>query len=162
MSTETDVQVEINEPAKRGRGRPRKNPVGEVTGITRENRIPVSGFRDILTVDGKDPEYHYRWVLDESEVGRRVFTRQRAGYTFATVEDGLQIGQSSVYKSDNIGSCIRVPNDDGRWLYLMKIPKDWHEDDLKAQSIEIDEKEASIKTPGLEGTYGEINLKHSR
>ena len=162
MSTETNVQVEINEPAKRGRGRPRKNPVGEVTGVTRENRTPVAGFRDILTVEGKDPDYHYRWVLDESEQGRRVFTHQRAGYTFATIEEGLQIGQSNVYKSDNVGSLIRVPNDDGRWLHLMKIPKDWHEDDLKAKAAETDAKEASIKNPGLEGTYGEINLKHSR
>ena len=155
-------QSEINEPAKRGRGRPRKNPVGEPT-VTKETRVPVAGFRDVLTVEGKDPEYHYRFVLDQDEKGQRIFQHQRAGYTFCTPDEGLTIGQSAVYKSDGVGSIIRVPNEDGRWLYLMKMPKDWHEEDVAKASEQVDATEESLQHSTVEGSYGhKLDISRSR
>lgn len=159
MSVETEVQVQ-EQPVKRGRGRPPKKTVDEPS-VTRENRVPVGGFRDILTVEGKDPAYHYRFVLGEDEKDMRIYSHQNAGYTFAKIEDGLKVGQSAVFKSDSVGSLIRVPNKDGRWLYLMKIPVEWYEDDQRSKAHRVDETEKSLREID-EGMYGQqLDIKRS-
>ena len=67
-----------------------------------------------------------------------------------------------MYKSDNVGSFIRIPNEDGRWLFLMKIPMDWHEEDLKAAQEVVDQKEETIRSTDIEGSYGEVKLNFGR
>lgn len=152
----------VEQPVKRKRGRPRKD---ETRAVSRPERVPVSGNRDILTVRGKNPEYHYRWVKDTDEDGQRILKFRNAGYEFCGSDEGLQVGQNMVFKSENVGSIVRKPAGSGEYFYLMRIYKEWYEEDQAAKQREIDAMDAQIKRPrnpdnaGDDGQYGQNILE---
>lgn len=126
-------------------------------------RVPVSGSRDILTVDNKDPDYHYRWVVaGENENGIRLQKFIRGGYEFVSADD-VEVGDDSVYKSSNVGSIVRIPSGDGMYSYLMRIKREWYEEDRANSQKKIDDVEKSIyRTRNQEeddGQYGSIKGK---
>lgn len=154
------MNSEVNT-VKRGRGRPRKNDVSRVEGgATRPPRVPVSGNRDILTVEGKDPAFDYRWVLDASESGQRILKFTKAWWEFVTSDDGQHtVGQDMVYKTENVGSIVRVPAGSGKFYYLMRIPKEYYAADQKAKQDDINEREQAItQTDSDNGQYGEVKI----
>lgn len=154
------MNSEVNT-VKRGRGRPRKNDVSRVEGgESRPPRVPVSGNRDILTIQGKDPSFEYRWVLDGTEDGQRIQRFKSAWWDLVLSDDGQhKVGQDMVYKSENVGSLIRVPAGSGKFNYLMRIPKEYYEEDQKGKQVLIDEKEQSItQTDSDNGQYGDIKI----
>lgn len=108
----------------------------------RPTRVPVSGLRDILTVLNKDDEYHYHFVSDSDARGGKILKYQRGGYTLVSADE-VDIGEESVYKQHDGGSIVRVPSG-GKFLFLMKIRKDWYEEDQKLKQDQIDEVERSI------------------
>lgn len=143
---------------KRGRGRPRKS---ESRADSRPRRTPVSGYRDLLVVLGKDPDYHYRFVKDVSDNGTRILRYLNGGYDLVTTDDNLQIGQEYVYKTENIGSVYRVPADPslGTYYYLMKIRKDWYEEDQELKEDALLDIEESIYGPDEnKGQYGSVKV----
>lgn len=135
------------------------------------DRVPVSGQRDIMTVFNKDPAFVYRWVVDNDERGGRIMKYERAGYHFSpteTDEQRLVVGEDAVYKSDRAEkSIIRLPTGGGKFSYLMRIKREWYEEDQKAKQIPIDEMEAQIMgefTPDGQlkedlGQYGKVSIK---
>lgn len=139
-------------------GRPRKHVLK--ARVDRETRIPLHGIRDKLTVEGKDPNYHYFWALDESENGAEIYKLLLAGYEFVAAHT-VKIPQVSVYQARDIGTIVRVPaGSDGRYHYLMRIPMQYYLDDQAALEIRNKEQEQSIyadeHAPGM---YGEIKLE---
>lgn len=147
---------------KRGRGRPRKNDVSraeDVSGRPRV-RVPVSGNRDILTIVGKDPAFEYRFVLDGSENGQRIQKFKQAWWELVDGSDGQHtVGQDMVYKTENVGSIIRVPAGNSKFYYCMRIPKEYYKQDQDAKQTDIAEREkAIIQTDSDNGQYGNINL----
>ena len=146
---------------KRGPGRPRKNDVSRADATTgRPPRVPVSGNRDILTISGKDPAFEYRWILDAAESGQRILKFQNAWWDLVKSDDGQHtVGQDMVYKSDNVGSIIRVPAGSGKFYYLMRIQKEYYEADQKAKQVDISEREQAItQTDSDDGQYGEVKI----
>jgi len=147
---------------KRGRGRPRKDDVSRAEDVSGRpaKRVPVSGNRDILTVEGKDPAFSYRWILDGDESGQRIQKFQRAWWEFVRSDDGQHtVGQDMVYQTDNVGSIIRVPAGSGKFYYLMRIPKEYYEEDQKAKQADITDREQAItQTDSDNGQYGDIKL----
>ena len=149
---------------KRGPGRPRKDETrAESTGQRPAKRVPINGFRDKLSVEGCDPNYVYRWVLDSSEGGQRIMQCNAAGYEFVTKEQGITVGQGSVYKSDNVGSIIRTPGGNGDFLYLMRISKEFHDEDKLAKedtikSIEDGMNHSTSKNTGADDLYGSVGI----
>lgn len=123
-------------------------------------RVPVSGLRDILTVYGKDDAYEYRFVVDADEQGGRILKFKRGGYELVESKD-VEIGQDSVYKSRQSGSIVRVPTGGGKYSYLMRIKKEWYNQDQKAAQDDIDNTEASITKPDevTNGQYGSIKIE---
>lgn len=117
------------------------------TTVTRKarplDRIPVGGRRDKLTVQGLDPAYSYRWVLDKDENGQRIFEFIEGGWDFVSA-DGLRVGQNYVYNSENVGSIVRRPGGNGEWLYLMRIPKEYYEADQKVKEMDLKETEKQM------------------
>jgi len=149
-----------NKVNKLGAGRATRVEVAEATEATqstetRPERIPVSGQRDILTVRGKDPAYVYRWVKDEHENGQRMLKFKDAGYEFVINGDSVSVGQNHVYKSENVGSLIRVPAGQGEFLYLMKQLKEFYEEDQAVKQSEILDTENQIElgSKTQEGQY---------
>jgi len=161
MSIETEA-TEAEQPVKRGRGRPPKRKTPLDNKVTRETRVPMGGFRDILTVQNKDPNYHYALPLDLDENGSQIARFIQAGYEFVRPEEGAMVGEASVYTTENLGSVHRIPAGGGYFHYLMKLPMEFYEDDLKADASKVDRTEQALK--GLtekEGFYGSFNMERN-
>lgn len=119
----------------------------------RRKRTPVAGARDVLTVNGKDPNYHYRWVVDSPG---RVQRFQDGGWD--VVSEDHEIGQATVDKSTKVGSAITKASGDGRTLVLMRILKEWFNEDQEAKNQRLDALEASMRQEAKEGRYGGIDI----
>lgn len=146
-------------PEKKKAGRPKARRPGDNMLVTRETRVPLGGYRDILTVENTDPGYHYYWELDDNEQGNRIYKRRQAGYDFVSPDEGVIVGEASVYTTEDLGSIIRVPNGDGRYLYLMKILREWYEEDRAKMDKLVDDTEESIRRPtNVEGGYGSTKI----
>lgn len=146
-------------PIKKRRGRPPKNQSRVDNTAERPTRTPVSGNRDILTVLGKDPDFVYRWVKDQNESGQRILTFLDAGYAF--VQDGdIRVGQAMVYNSSNVGSIIRKPGGLNEYLYLMRVSREWYDEDQATKANGIKQGEEAItrkrdpENQGDNGQYG--------
>lgn len=154
----------MTEATTRKVGRPTQNVVSRAIREFRpENRAPVGGFRDILTLNTRDDDYHYRWVSDTSEEGNRVFRFIQGGYEFAPAE-GHGVGQQHIYKSKNndVGSVVRVPSGKEGYLYLMRIRRDWYKEDQDRKQAEIDEVERQMQQVDKDEYYGKHDIAHDK
>lgn len=137
----------------RGQERKRETEVDKRENEVRQ-RVPVSGVRDVLTVYGKDPNYEYRFVNDASN---RIARFQRGGWEIVT--DDLEVGAPRVGVPESEGSAVKVSVGGGTQAYLMRIKKEWYDEDQKAKYAHLDEVEEAIygevNKPGM---YGEIKL----
>lgn len=154
------------EKTKRKVGRPTTNQDTRSDDEARpKRRVPMHGnFRDILTVTGTDPAYEYRWVSDVDERGSRIFKFNQAGWHFAP-KDGLGIGEHSVYRSASLDSdIVRKPaGKDGRYLYLMRIEREYYEEDQAAKDqIVLDRKRDLLRQKDAPGFYGKIEIDDHR
>lgn len=145
-------------------GRPDANQSRVNGGEERPARRTAGGFRDKLTVVGQDPSKVYRWVKDKNEGGYEIANLLARGYTFVSSDSGVKVGEAEVYTSENVGSIIRrIANQEGEFLYLMCIDRDWYEEDLQLKEDRIQEVETGIvrntgRTPGSDDLYGSIKI----
>ena len=122
----------------------------------RPNRLPVSGRRDILTVEGKDPNYKYSWVNDDRGMVERF---KQGGYDF--VEHDVVVGQQTADSSKATSKVVSKNVGGGITAYLMRIPKELWEEDYAAKHRRIDASEADMKrtlNSGKDGTYGKVSI----
>lgn len=147
-------------PKKSLGGRPRKRVVNT---IDRSKRVPLTGTRDILSVQGKDPYFGYYWFLDSSEIGQDIHRAKQAGWDFVQANE-VEVGETYVFKTVNVGTIVRVPSRDGRFLFLMKKPQhEINEDKADEMYQKVDSMEQQILDPksglhGVDGVYGNIKL----
>lgn len=122
----------------------------------RPQRIPVSGPRDILTVANKDPNYEYRWVND---VGNRLQRFKEGGWDIVT-DDIHVIGQPVVDRPTKLGSTFTKSVGGQVTAVLMRIKKEWFEEDQRAKQQAIDDLEASTRAENIQKQdYGKIDIK---
>lgn len=115
------------------------------TRVQRPKRTPING-RNVLTVTGKDPNYVYRIVND---VGDRINMFKEAGYELVE-SDTVKVGDRRVNVASAEGSKAQVSVDkEGTKAFVMRIPKDWYEEDQKAKQEHVNELEQSIKKDAL-------------
>jgi len=134
----------------------------------KQERVPVSGMRDIMTVFNKDPAYSYRFVTDKTESGARIYKYIRGGWEFSPTESEhgrIVVGEDSVYRTKQGDSIVRMQTGEGEYSYLMRIKKEWYDEDQKAKLKEIDELEATITRTGSStgedfGQYGKVTITH--
>ena len=119
----------------------------------RPKRIPV-GSRNRLDVIGKDPNFVYRIVND---VDDRIERFKQAGYELVDVQEA-RLSSQRVGAGTPEGTMASMPVGMGTTGYLMKIPKDWYEDDQRTKQVQIEASEESIKKPNIDGAYGEIKI----
>lgn len=124
-----------------------KAPVGRVT------RTPV-GQRNILTVKGKDPNYEYRIVNDVED---RIAQFQEAGYELVP-DDAVDVGDKRVSQGTSVGSKKVFSVGQGTKAYVMRIKKEWYEEDQRAKQRRVDAQESSIREKALDGTYGKLDI----
>jgi len=99
----------------------------------------------------KDPNFVYRFVND---TGSRVSNFQQAGYEM--VQDDLIVGDSRVIDPSDLGSGKKVTSNDGTVSYLMRIKKEWFDEDQAQKDAYTKETEATMKKEASQGMYGSI------
>jgi len=134
---------------------------GETKAQAREQtlakRVPVGGNRDILTVDGKEEGWHYRWVLD---LGNRTKKFQKAGYEFVTHE--VTVGDARAGTPEGLGSIVEALSGNGsQKLVLMRIKQEYYDEDQKSKESEISALEAGMGKE-ISGTYGKVEIDNKK
>jgi len=123
----------------------------------RPKRIPVGGPRNILTVDGKDPNFKYSWVNDRDGMIERF---KAGGYEVVTHK--VEVGDPTADTGKGTSSAVSRDVGHGTTAYLMRIRKDWHEEDMAAKHARIDASEEDMKrtlNSGTNGQYGKVEIK---
>lgn len=124
-----------------------KSPRGRVS------RTPI-GQRNILTVKGKDPDYEYRIVND---TGDRIAMFEEAGYELCEASD-VQVGDKRVSKATPEGTKAQVSVGGGQKAFVMRIKKEFFDEDQRAKQAHIDSLEQTMKDKALNGTYGNLEI----
>lgn len=128
---------------------------------TRRKRPPINGRGDVLTltnISDEDREnYVYRIFNDK---GTRI--AQHKEYGWETVDTGdVTIGTRNDVKAGSVAS-VTVDSSNGTQGIVMRIPKDWYEEDQKAKQDAIDEVEKQITGQSdKDGSYGKIDISKS-
>jgi hypothetical protein len=85
-----------------------------------------------------------------------------AGYELVTKkmleEKNLEVGDDYVYNTADTGSLVRVPNGKQTdYLYLMRIPREWYEEDRKEKDTRTIDVEKQEKGPAG-ADYGSVEI----
>ena len=115
---------------------------------SRPKRTPL-GARNRLTFGEQDPNYVYRVINDQDD---RLKAAQEAGYEFVS-GDG-ELGDKRVAEGGKIDSRISKPVGNGVRGFLMRIPREFYEEDQKAKAERIDATERAMKPNKAKGEYG--------
>lgn len=119
----------------------------------RVKRTPVSG-RNRLTVQGKEPGYVYRIVNDEEG---RIARFQEGGYELLP-DEAVKVGDKRANQTSSEGSVKQLSVGGGKKAFVMRIRKDWYEEDQKAKQAAVDTIEATTKKKALDGRYGTLTI----
>lgn len=129
-----------------------------MTKNVRPTRTPINGARQILSVKGKEPGYEYRIVNDE---GDRVALLQEQGYEIVTDKD-VKIGDRRIANPTQEGTPAKVSVGGGVQGYLMRIKKDWYEEDQAAKQKQVNETEEAMQKDARKlSDYGEFKLSRN-
>ena len=118
-------------------------------------RTPITGRRNKLTVKGKDPNYEYRIV---NTADGRPDDLAEAGYEIVKTDGKHTVGDKRVATPKGLGSDIEVSVGQGEKAVLMRQKKEWYDEDQKAKQKDIDAIEQTIRTPNIEGLFGEVKI----
>jgi len=119
----------------------------------RTQRTPV-GTRNVLTVAGKDPSYVYRIINDS---GDRVQEFLDAGYELVSASS-VRVGDKRVGKATAEGTVSQVSVGQGMHGYVVRIRKEWYDEDQALKQQRVAEAEAATKAKALDGTYGKLEI----
>lgn len=123
----------------------------------RPKRIPVhERKRNIMSVSGVDTDrYVTRWVNDIED---RIRIFEDGGWT--KVEEDVEVGERTVDSSDSSQSFVTKYVGANVTAYLMKIPREWYNEDQAAKEKRLKEKEEALhgRNKDLEGGYGSVSV----
>lgn len=128
------------------------NIVKEPSG--RPARTPV-GRRNILSVRGKEEGYEYRIVNDTVD---RVDMFKEAGWEVVSRSD-VSVGDKRVAGVSATGTAAEVSVGGGQKGVVMRIKKEWFDEDQERKRADIYESEASF-TNGAD--YGDVKIERGR
>jgi len=126
-----------------------------------KKRIPL-GKRSVLTVGkkDKDPNYEYRFVNDKDG---RINMFRDAGWEVVEKRGGMDIGDPQVGVSEQVGSIVTKSVGKGTVAYLMRIPKEFYEEDQEVKANNIAETEAGLKMEETKkGRYGKVEIDQKK
>ena len=123
----------------------------------RTRRAPLAR-KQILNVVGKDPNYEYRIVNDS---GDRVSQMIEEGYEHVPKSE-VKVGDKRVENASAEGSVTQLSVGQGQKAFVMRIRKDWYEEDQQAKQEYVAETERATKKQALDGNnYGKLDITRS-
>lgn len=121
----------------------------------RPRRTPVTK-RNRLAVKNKEDGFIYRIVNDEDD---RVERLQEQGYELCTKESVGAIGDKRVDNASSLGSIAQISVGKGTKAVVMRIPKEYYDQDQSAKQKEIDALESTMKRDAKKTSdYGSFDL----
>ena len=129
------------------------------TNTERRKRTPVGGPKNILTVANQDPNYVYRFV--NSSIPGRIQRFIDGGYDVVPNED-VVVGDNVVDRGTALGSATSRAGGGGVILVLMRILREWYEEDQAAKQESIDELEQAQFDEAHKGMYGKYQPMNPR
>ena len=121
----------------------------------RPKRTPLAN-RSVLGIKGKEPGYVYRIVND---TGDRVASFQEQGYEIVT-DSSITIGDRRVGRASQDGSPVQVSVGGGVEGFLMRIKKEYHDEDQAYKEQQLRELEQSMKKDAANTSdYGKLDIK---
>jgi hypothetical protein len=87
----------------------------------------------------------------------RIMRFQEAGYEVVQ-DENVQVGDKRASTASAIGSAKEIPVGGGIRGVVMRIKREWHEEDQAEKQKRVDDVEASIKRKALDGTYGSLEV----
>ena len=112
--------------------------------VSRPRRTPL-GRRNRLTVENRDPNYHYRVVNDIDGRVQDMIDRD-----YEIVLDA-KVGDKRVDEISSLGSAKQISVGNGVKAVVMRKRKDWHDEDQAVKQKEIDDLEASMNIAAKRG-----------
>lgn len=131
--------------------------INETKKSGRVTRASINGVRNVLTVSGKEPGYHYRIVNDE---GDRIAQMQERGYEIVT-DQTVKVGERRVANPTQEGSPVMASVGGGKKAFVMRIPDEFYQEDKAAKAKYVDDMEGSMVRTAKEGNYGKLELSSS-
>lgn len=123
--------------------------------VTRKKRPPVNGRGDVLTLSGMDDDYQYRVFNDK---GTRIAQHREYGWEPVSVDD-VTIGTRNAIHAGEAAT-VTVDSRDGTQGVVMRIRKDWYDEDQKAKQDAIAETEKQITGESdKDGNYGKVSIE---
>lgn len=117
-----------------------------------------NGVRNVLNVKGKDPDFEYRIVND---TGDRIKQFEELGYEIVR-DNKIKVGDKRVAVPTADGSPVQIAVGGGTTGYLMRIRKDWYQEDQKGKQEHVNKLESSMKSEALsQGMYGKLEVSRS-
>lgn len=116
----------------------------------RPRRTPL-GKRNRLEVKNKEAGYHYRIVND---IDDNIALLQERGYE---IVPDAKVGAAGDRRVDNptaLGSSSHISVGQGTKAVVMRIKKEWYDEDVATKMQNVDDTEQTIKNPKAD--YGSI------
>lgn len=111
--------------------------------------------RNRLSVGNKDPNFVYRVVNDRDD---RVELLKEIGYTVCTSEE-VKLGDQRVDIGKTVGSVASLALGGGDKGVIMKIPKEWYDEDQANKAALVSRSEQTMKEDARkDGNYGKIEI----
>lgn len=118
-------------------------------------RTNIGSTRNVLTVEGKDPDFEYRIVNDD---GDRVAQFEDRGYEVVS-DNSIKVGDRRIANPTKEGSPIQISVGSGQKAFLMRIKKEWALEDRKAKDAMIDESEKGmLQDTKASADYGKVSV----
>ncbi len=114
----------------------------------RPQRTPL-GQRNRLTWKDKDPNFVYRWINNQDA---RIAEAKEAGYEFVVSDE--QGGDKRAAEASKMGAKVSKSVGGGMTGFLMRIPKEYYEEDQAAKAGKVNDLEKSLKPDKSKGQYG--------
>ena len=119
--------------------------------VQRVHRNPVEG-KNKLTVKGKDPNYVYRIVND---IDDRVQDFLDRGWEL-DVSENIRVGDSRIDETSRLGKVRLVSVGGGFKAVVMRIRKDWYDEDQEAKQEYVKKTEQAMRPNTADAQYGKI------
>jgi len=83
-----------------------------------------------------------------------------AGYELVK-DDSVKVGDKKVNKTSSEGTVSQVSVGQGQKAFVVRIKKEWYDEDQAQKQLRVDELENSTKAKALDGTYGKLEITRS-
>lgn len=118
----------------------------------RPKRVPLHN-RNVLAVQNRDERYMYRYVnVNLERDPDRIQRFLDAGYEVVPKDKAGQLGNKRVDTPSAPGSAAEISVGQGTKAVLMRIHKDYYNEDQAVKMSELDELDRAMQSPADYGT----------